>query len=99
MDKVQLNGLHVLKPSLYESNKTPAKAHQQFSKALSEAINNVNKTQIESDVVTTKFIKGEIDNLHDVMIAAQKASVTRTAAISVRDKVVEAYKEIMRMQV
>nr|WP_258000429.1 flagellar hook-basal body complex protein FliE [Bacillus sp. Marseille-P3661] len=78
---------------------TPAEAHNKFTHALNNAINDLNKTQIESDKTTEKFIKGEITDMHQVMIAAQKASVTRTAAIEVRNKVVEAYKEIMRMQI
>lgn len=78
---------------------TPADAHKKFSEALSNAISDLNKSQVQSDVVTEKFIKGEITDIHDVMIAAQKASVTRQAAIEVRNKVIDAYKEIMRMQV
>jgi len=78
---------------------TPADAHKKFSSALSNAISELNQSQIQSDVVTNKFIKGEITDIHDVMIAAQKASVTRQAAIEVRNKVIDAYKEIMRMQI
>jgi len=42
---------------------------------------------------------GENVELHDVMIASQKASITLQATMEVRNKVVEAYQEIMRMQV
>lgn len=78
---------------------TPADAHKKFSDALNNAINDLNKSQIDSDITTEKFITGQITDIHDVMIAAQKASVTRQAAIEVRNKVIDAYKEIMRMQV
>lgn len=81
------------------SKPTPAEVHEKFSNALRNAIDELNKSQVESDVATNKFIRGEITDIHDVMIAAQKASVTRQAALEVRNKVVEAYKEIMRMQV
>jgi len=81
------------------SKTTPAEAQKKFTNALKNAIDELNKSQNESDIVTNKFIKGEINDIHEVMIAAQKASITRQAAIEVRNHVIEAYKEIMRMQV
>lgn len=70
-----------------------------FKEALFEALNHVNKLQTESSIATEQLAKGEIDNLHDVMIAGQKASIALTATVEVRNKVIEAYQEIMRMQV
>ncbi|KIQ95261.1 Flagellar hook-basal body complex protein FliE [Anoxybacillus thermarum] len=77
----------------------PAEAQRAFSQFLKEAINEVNKQQIESDLLTTKLAKGENVDLHNVMIASQKASVSLQLAIEVRNKVIEAYQEVMRMQV
>lgn len=77
---------------------TTAEAHEKFSNALKSAIDGLNKAQVQSDIATEKFIKGEITDIHDVMIASQKASITLQATLEVRNKVVEAYKEIMRMQ-
>ncbi|KIL44882.1 flagellar hook-basal body protein FliE [Jeotgalibacillus soli] len=66
---------------------------------LKEAISNVNSSQIESDRMTDKLINGENVELHDVMIASQKASVSMTLTMEMRNKAVEAYQEIMRMPV
>ncbi|AKS38043.1 flagellar hook-basal body protein FliE [Anoxybacillus gonensis] len=77
----------------------PAKAQQAFSQFLKEAINEVNRQQIESDQLTTKLVKGENIDLHTVMIASQKASISLQLALEVRNKVIEAYQEVMRMQV
>ena len=49
--------------------------------------------------MTEKLINGGNVDLHEVMIAAQKASVTLSATMEVRNKAVEAYQEIMRMSV
>ena len=57
------------------------------------------KIKKTSDVLTEKLINGEDVELHDVMIASQKASITLNATLEIRNKVVEAYQEIMRMQV
>jgi len=70
-----------------------------FSKMLSQAINDVNALQSQSDQQTERLVKGENVDLHNVMISAQKASISLQATIEIRNKVVEAYQEMMRMQV
>lgn len=78
---------------------TPAEAHQSFKTTLNDALNHVNEVSAISADKTQKLASGEIDDLHDVMIAGQKASIALQTTIEVRNKAVEAYKEIMRMQV
>lgn len=78
---------------------TPGEAQQSFKVALSQAIKDVNSLQQESAAKTTLLASGGTDNLHDVMITGQKASITLQATVEVRNKVIEAYQEIMRMQV
>lgn|SRR5690554_2352197 len=80
-----------------ENNKTPHEIQQQFSHMLSDAIQKINDTQIASDRETEKLINGQTTNLHDVMIAAEKASVTLQVSLEIRNKVIEAYQEVMRM--
>ena len=78
---------------------TPAHAQQQFANSLKEAIASVNEHQKTSDVMTQKLINGGDVDLFEVMVAAQKASVTLNTTIEIRNKAVEAYQEIMRMNV
>ncbi|WP_062048707.1 flagellar hook-basal body complex protein FliE [Bacillus sp. JCM 19034] len=78
---------------------TPGEAHGAFKAALNDAMKEVNEMQHESQQKTVLLAKGEINDLHDVMITGQKASVMLQATVEVRNKVVEAYQEIMRMQV
>ncbi|MFS0643498.1 flagellar hook-basal body complex protein FliE [Siminovitchia sp. 179-K 8D1 HS] len=70
-----------------------------FGTYLKDALNEVNKLQLESDLATKKLALGEQIQLHEVMIAGQKASISIQAALEIRNKAVEAYQEIMRMQV
>lgn len=79
-------------PSSYEAQKS-------FGNFLKSAIGETNNNQIESDILTQKLITGENVELHEVMIAAQKASISLNATMEVRNKVVEAYQEIIRMPV
>lgn len=78
---------------------SPMEAQSAFAQSLKNAINHVNTNQIESNHKIEQLAKGEVDNLHDVMITAQKASITMQTAVQVQGKVIDAYKEIMRMQV
>ncbi|ADC48109.1 flagellar hook-basal body protein FliE [Alkalihalophilus pseudofirmus OF4] len=79
--------------------KTPAEAGETFKAALTEAVQEVNELQNVSAMKTEQLARGEIDNLHDVMITGQKASVALQATVEIRNKVIESYQEIMRMQV
>lgn len=81
-----------IQPTTYESQ-------QNFGSYLKDAINDVNKSQQASDVLTQKLVLGQDVELHEVMIAAQKASITLNATMEVRNKVIEAYQEIIRMPV
>ena len=66
---------------------------------LKDSINSVNDTQVQSDLLTQKMANGEDVDLHTVMIASQKANITLSATLEIRNKVVEAYQEIMRMNI
>jgi len=100
-----INSVSMLSPSqvVNETNQlnnvTSSEAQKTFSNTLKEAIAKVNDQQIQSDTMTEKLINGGDVDLHEVMIASQKASVTLNTTIEVRNKVIEAYQEIMRMSV
>nr|WP_091772195.1 flagellar hook-basal body complex protein FliE [Piscibacillus halophilus] len=78
---------------------TPSDTHAKFAQALKDAVNNVNEMQQVSDQKTNALVSGEIDDLHEVMIASQKASVSLQTATQMQSKAIDAYKEIMRMQI
>lgn len=78
---------------------SPGEAQSKFSNTLKAAIENVNEMQKVSDKKTEAFASGNIDDLHQVMIAAQKASITLETTVQIQKKAIDAYNEIMRMQV
>ncbi|MCO7126001.1 flagellar hook-basal body complex protein FliE [Sporolactobacillus shoreicorticis] len=79
---------------------TTAQAQQGFADALENALGTVNNSQQTADQMVTKLANGSTDvDLHNVMIAMQKADVMLKTTVQVRDRVVEAYQEVMRMQV
>jgi flagellar hook-basal body complex protein FliE len=72
---------------------------QAFSDLFREKIDEVNQLQKDSQSATASFAAGETDNIHDVMIAAEKAKVAVNLTTAVQTKVIDAYNEIMRLQV
>lgn len=78
---------------------SPAVSQQRFADFLKNSIDHLNKVQGESDIATNKLANGGNIDLHEVMIASQKGSITLQATMEIRNKVVEAYQEVMRMQV
>jgi flagellar hook-basal body complex protein FliE len=89
--------LNIQKPS--ESTLAPTGTNKSFASFLKDSIEQVNQAQIKSDHLTEKLALGQDVDLHQVMIASQKASIATQLTLEIRNKAVEAYQEMMRMQV
>ena len=70
-----------------------------FSSYLKESISNVNKMQHQANQAGKDLALGNVENVHEVMIAAQKAKLSIDLTTKVSNKVIGAYEKIMRMQV
>lgn len=70
-----------------------------FSDTLNEAISNVNELQKESDQKIQELATGKTDDVASVMITAEKADIALRTMVQVRNKIIDAYQEIMKMQV
>ena len=69
-----------------------------FSTMLSQSIEAVNKTQQEASTLSEAFTKGETDaSLAEVMVSLQKANLSFQTVLQTRNKLVDAYKDVMRM--
>lgn len=76
------------------SNASP----QGFSDALLKALQNVNQLQLKADESTEKLVLGEIGDIHQVMLDTEKAKLALQLTVQMRNKLVEAYQEVSRMQ-
>ncbi|HZG73670.1 MAG TPA: flagellar hook-basal body complex protein FliE [Chondromyces sp.] len=77
----------------------PSESHKKFADFLKGSIDELNESLAVSDQMTDKLIRGENVDLHQVLIASQKASIGMQLTMEVRNKAVEAYQEMMRMQI
>jgi flagellar hook-basal body complex protein FliE len=70
-----------------------------FADTLKAAVNSVNELSQESNEQLQKLATGENKNIPEVMIAAEKSAVAFKLLMQVRNKMIEAYQEVMKMQV
>lgn len=81
------------------SEAKPAALAADAGKFFNELVNKVNDLQVKADGAVQELATGESKGLHEVMIAMEKSSVSFQFLTQVRNKAVDAYNEMMRMQV
>lgn len=79
-----------------EVKKSPA---AEFGNLLTDFIGDVNKAQLDSSKATKSFVNGEEIELHEVMIAGEKAKTSLELLMEIRNKTVDMYRELTRMSV
>ena len=77
----------------------PSAPQESFGKVLSEAINKVDKLHQEASISAAKMVLGSDDYLHNTVLAYEKADLAFQLTVEVRNKLIEAYQEVMRIQV
>lgn len=80
-----------------QDNKTE-KTGKNFLDTLKEKLDDVNDKQINAENTTDQFIKGEETDIHKVMLDTEEAKMSLELAVQIRNKLVEAYQELSRMQ-
>lgn len=87
--------------SLFESQNTYSTDYSKipFADYLKQAMNETNSLLMESESISNDFAAGITDNIHAVQIAAEKADTALQFTLQIRNKIMDAYSEIMRMQI
>ena len=76
-----------------------ASAGVSFSDVLSESMNTAAETDVADKASALELLSGQTDDMSGLLLDAQKAEIALQLALQLRNKVVDAYNEIMRMQV
>lgn len=71
---------------------------ENFADMLKNSLDEVNEKQLNSEEVSQQFLAGEDVDIHQVMLASEEARLSLQMAVQVRNKLVEAYQELNRMQ-
>jgi flagellar hook-basal body complex protein FliE len=86
-------------PDLQKPVQTAEPSDKTFGEILKTSINEVNRLQLETDGAIQDLVSGKEKNVHEVMVAMEKASLSLELLVQVRNKVLAAYDEIKRMQI
>jgi len=76
-----------------------SKSKVNFGEFLDQQLNKVNSLQKQDEDYKKMLAIGEVDNIHNAMIATEKADLALQLTLSIENKLMDAYKEIMRMQI
>jgi len=82
-----------------EKEEKKASSPGTFGELLQEALKKVNRQQVEAEEALQGLISGETQELHQIMIATEKARLSLQLTVQVTNKIIEAYREISRMQI
>jgi flagellar hook-basal body complex protein FliE len=95
--------LSVLPVQEQAADQTVARAlknnHASFSETLSRAVQDVSTLQQEASKAVEQIVRGEPVDLHEVMIAVEKAKTSFDLLMEIRNKTLDMYREMMRLQV
>lgn len=78
---------------------TRSATDKSFGQLLTDALDNVNDLQKKADQTSIDLATGRVEDISQVVIAAEKAAIALQLTIQVRNKMLESYQEMMRMQV
>lgn len=80
-------------------NNTAEISPADFKDLLKKALNDLNASQVGANDAIKNVVSGGNENLHDVIISMEKASITLQYAIQIRNKMLEAYQSVIQMQI
>ena len=96
--KLNLDGISPLTGKLSKiAQPSGGEAGQEFKAVFQSLINNVEETEAVTKADAYKLSIGETDDLHSMMIHAAKADIALQTMVQLRNKVLEAYSEVMRI--
>jgi flagellar hook-basal body complex protein FliE len=80
------------------NNEKNSKDDSSFNDILTKSLKEVNSAQIKSINALNRLVAGKTENIHETMIQMQKASISFQMMMEVRNKLVDAYNEIIKMR-
>lgn len=101
VEEIFFTPLRPVEPTGQSGSRTPAPTGDaSFKEVLTDALNEVNRLQQRADsAIRGSFNPSDPTALHEVMIAMEEANIAFQLAMQIRNRLVDAYNEVMRMQV
>ncbi len=102
VERLFTGGVHLEKSSASESGSAGGalgETGKTFSDILKDSVDKVNLDQTQADTAIKELVAGRNKNIHETMLTIERADTSLKLMMQVRNKILDAYKEIMRMQV
>ncbi len=99
LQKIQTTPGSLIPAEITQKKNLPKPEGESFDNTLKGFIAEVNKLQQDAGESINKLAAGEINDVHDVMVAVEKASTSFELMMQIRNKILDAYREVMRTQV
>ncbi len=94
---MELNGLGNNLPEFSNSKPKKVNSTEKFGDIISDFVKDVNKDQLRSNEMVNDFLTGGDVELHEVMIAGEKAKTSLQLLMEIRNKAIDMYKELTRI--
>jgi len=99
MNDIDISGLPgKIQPPHTEKSAAKNETGETFQSFLANSLKEVNSAQINANKAVENLVAGKTENIHETMIQMQKASISFQMMMEVRNKLVDAYKEIIKMR-
>lgn len=95
----QAEGINKTPNSAFGAGDGAGKAGNDFAKIFNDALQQVDGLQKSADAASMDLATGQAPDMHTAMVALEKADLSLSLAVEVRNKALDAYHEIMRMQI
>lgn len=82
-----------------EAGQISSDSSKTFSKILEDSVEKANLHQTEADSAIKELVAGRNKNIHETLLAVERADASLKMMMQVRNKIIDAYKEVMRMQI
>jgi flagellar hook-basal body complex protein FliE len=99
MSDVRIDGLGPIRYTPLGRPAETAAPGADFGAQLQDALKDVNRLQLDAGANVNRVVAGEEVDLHEVMISSAEAGIAFEMMMEIRNKLLEAYQEVMRMQV
>ncbi|MCL4510579.1 MAG: flagellar hook-basal body complex protein FliE [Bacteroidetes bacterium] len=91
------SALNQMSPDI-STNKSADDVTKSFESTLNDFVHNVNDLQSSANTAIDKMASGQAADVHEVMVAVEKAKVSFDLLLEIRNKMLDAYRQIMQMQ-
>jgi flagellar hook-basal body complex protein FliE len=98
MDGPKIAGIPAVYQKISTDRHNKKGNEENFSGVLKDSIQKVNNLQVEANKAIQDLATGRTENIHEAMIAIEKADISFKMMMQVRNKILEAYREIIHMQ-